>query len=233
MKICKECLIEKGYDEFYTRVGSKDGYRNDCKECFLKKRKEYIITHSEENKIRRKGICSKYYLKNKNNILKRQKSWLEIDENKKKRYEYSKEYSKNNKDRLKEKRLKNKQIKNENERNRKNNDPLYKLTCNIRSSISMYLRINGYNKKSKTQEILGCSFEFFKSYIESKFESWMNWDNRGLYNGELNYGWDIDHITPMSSATSEEEIIKLNHYTNLQPLCSKVNRDIKKDKLYQ
>ena len=25
--------------------------------------------------------------------------------------------------------------------------------------------------------------------------------------------------------------IKLNHYTNLQPLCSKINRDIKKDKL--
>jgi 5-methylcytosine-specific restriction endonuclease McrA len=47
----------------------------------------------------------------------------------------------------------------------------------------------------------------------------------------LNYGWDIDHIIPISSAGSEENIIKLNHYTNLQPLCSKINRDIKKDKL--
>lgn len=77
--------------------------------------------------------------------------------------------------------------------------------------------------------MLGCSFDKFKSHLESKFESWMSWDNYGKYNGELNYGWDIDHIIPISSATTEEEIIKLNHHTNLQPLCSRVNRDIKKD----
>ena len=59
----------------------------------------------------------------------------------------------------------------------------------------------------------------------------MNWDNRGLYNGEFNCGWDIDHIIPISLATTEEELIKLCHYTNLQPLCSKVNRDIKKNNL--
>ncbi len=59
----------------------------------------------------------------------------------------------------------------------------------------------------------------------------MTWENRGLYNGEFNYGWDIDHIIPISFAKTEEDIIKLNHYTNLQPLCSKINRDIKKDKL--
>jgi hypothetical protein len=59
----------------------------------------------------------------------------------------------------------------------------------------------------------------------------MSWENKGLYNGELNYGWDIDHIIPLSSADIEEDIIRLNHYTNLQPLCSKVNREIKKDKL--
>ena len=57
----------------------------------------------------------------------------------------------------------------------------------------------------------------------------MTWDNKGLYNGELNYGWDIDHIIPVSSAINEEGVIALNHHTNLQPLCSKVNRDIKKN----
>ena len=60
----------------------------------------------------------------------------------------------------------------------------------------------------------------------------MNWNNRGLYNGELNYGWDIDHIIPLSSAKTEEEMILLNHYSNLQPLCSKINRDIKRDNIW-
>jgi len=78
---------------------------------------------------------------------------------------------------------------------------------------------------------LGCSFEEFKIYLESKFEDWMTWENKGLYNGYLNYGWDIDHKIPISSATTEEEMIKLNHYTNLQPLCSYTNRYIKRDYL--
>ena len=57
----------------------------------------------------------------------------------------------------------------------------------------------------------------------------MTWDNKGLYNGELNYGWDVDHIIPIDTAVTEDDVIRLNHYTNLQPLCSKINRDIKKN----
>jgi len=59
----------------------------------------------------------------------------------------------------------------------------------------------------------------------------MNWDNRGLYNGEPNYGWDIDHIIPSSTAKTEDELIRLNHYTNLQPLCSYFNRVVKRDNI--
>jgi hypothetical protein len=93
------------------------------------------------------------------------------------------------------------------------------------------LKSKGYKKSLKTIEILGCSFDELKIYLESKFEDWMTWENKGLYDGEFNYGWDIDHIIPLSSAQTEEDVIKLNHFTNLQPLCSKVNRDIKKNKL--
>ena len=60
----------------------------------------------------------------------------------------------------------------------------------------------------------------------------MTCENKGLYNGEIKYGWDIDHIIPLSSAETEEDVIKLNHYTNLQPLCSKLNRDIKKNQIF-
>ena len=97
--------------------------------------------------------------------------------------------------------------------------------------ISRAFNRNGYKKESKTFDILGCTFEDFKNHIETRFEHWMSWDNYGLYNGEFNYGWDIDHIIPISSAKNEEELIKLNHFTNLQPLCSKINRDIKINKI--
>ena len=59
----------------------------------------------------------------------------------------------------------------------------------------------------------------------------MTWENKGKYNGEVNYGWDIDHIIPVSSGMTEEEVVKLNHFTNLQPLCCKINRDIKRDNI--
>lgn len=50
-----------------------------------------------------------------------------------------------------------------------------------------------------------------------------------FYNkGDFKYGWDIDHIIPLSSTESELELIRLNHYSNLQTLCSKINRDIKR-----
>jgi hypothetical protein len=46
--------------------------------------------------------------------------------------------------------------------------------------------------------------------MEAKFVDGMNWDNIGE--------WHIDHIIPLSSAETEQETIKLCHYTNLQPL---------------
>jgi hypothetical protein len=113
--------------------------------------------------------------------------------------------------------------------------PLDKKLKNISRNINRNIRRSFKKKgivKSKTIcEILGCSYQDFKIYIESKFETWMNWNNYGLYNGQLNHGWDLDHIVPKSIAKTEEDILKLNHYTNFRPLCSKTNRDIKKNKL--
>jgi 5-methylcytosine-specific restriction endonuclease McrA len=63
----------------------------------------------------------------------------------------------------------------------------------------------------------------------------MNWDNYGNTCGtELKYNcsWDLDHIVPISYAKTEEEIYILNHWSNFQPLCSKINRDIKKAVLH-
>lgn len=112
---------------------------------------------------------------------------------------------------------------------RRATDPIFKISSLIRTSIGEAFRLNGYGKKTKTNTILGCSFDELKQHLESQFLPWMNWDNHGLYNGELNHGWDIDHIEPLSNAKTEDDIIRLNHYTNLRPLCSQTNRYIKRN----
>jgi hypothetical protein len=118
-------------------------------------------------------------------------------------------------------------------RERRKLDVLFALKSGIVRLIRTSINRGGFTKKSKTVDILGCSYEEFKNYIESKFEPWMTWENKGKYNGHLNYGWDIDHIIPLSSATCEADILRLNHYTNLQPLCSKINRDVKRINIWK
>lgn len=162
-----------------------------------------------------------YRKANKERIAMTSRKWSQ--ENPDKINQAVKNYKRNNPDKAKE-------IYNKSVNKRKANDPLFSLVCRLRSSMSKNLKRFNINKKNRTSDILGCSFEEFKNYLESKFESWMTWENRGLYNGELNYGWDIDHIIPLSSGKTEEEILRLSNFINLQPLCSKINRDIKKGK---
>lgn len=96
------------------------------------------------------------------------------------------------------------------QRDRRAEDPLFKLKCNIRTLICNTISARGHKKSAKAEEILGCSFIEFMSHIESKFLDGMSWKNRHL--------WVIDHNIPIAWAETEEEIIALNHYTNLQPL---------------
>ena len=95
------------------------------------------------------------------------------------------------------------------------NDPLYRLKSNMRSLIHSSFRLRNFIKPSKLENILGCSIEEFKVYIENQFIENMSWENRNL--------WHVDHIIPLASAISLEDIYRLNHYTNLQPLWARDN----------
>ena len=229
----------------------KRKYYKENKERLAKLNKEW----REENKDRVKELNKEYRESNKDKLKEYHKTWSadnkdkttanrekyrSKEETKEKRKKYSKEYHINNQEernnQTKEYYRNNKELvlaMNYNYRNkRRATDDLYKLTGNIRSLINKSVKRNGYTKRSRTHQILGCSYEEFKNHIESLWESWMSWDNYGLYNGTPEYGWDIDHKQPISSAINEESVIALNHYTNLQPLCSYINRDIKKHNLY-
>jgi hypothetical protein len=67
-----------------------------------------------------------------------------------------------------------------------------------------------WNKNGTTVKLLGISYEKAKQHLERQFTKGMTWDNYGE--------WHIDHIYPLAKATTEEELIRLCHYTNLQPL---------------
>lgn len=116
-----------------------------------------------------------------------------------------------------------------------NTDATFRLSNTIRKTMTAAFAncAHGkYTKSDKTENILGASFSELRYILESQFLNWMNWNNYGKYDGAINYGFDIDHIIPISYAKTEEEIYLLNHWSNFQPLCSKVNRDIKKAKVY-
>jgi hypothetical protein len=98
---------------------------------------------------------------------------------------------------------------------RRGSDPMFAMVDRLRNRIATAILRKGYSKTSKTSEMLGCDWNHFMAHLESRFVDGMNWNNRHL--------WHIDHITPLASATSEEELIKLNHYTNLQPLWAEDN----------
>ena len=167
--------------------------------------KEYQKNYRETNKIKIKEYQKKYRENNKEKSKLAQKVWRD-----------------KNKERVKE--IHKKSLK---KRRLLNNE--FRIKTNIRSLVYKAFRRKGYSKTSKTKEIIGCDYAELKTHLEKLWESWMTWENYGLYNGEANYGWDVDHIIPISSAITEEDILKINHYTNLKPLCSYINRCVKKD----
>ena len=180
-----------------------------CTKCKLEK----DFLEFSKNKSKKDGhshICKlcdneknkKYYELNKDN----RKKYFYI--NKEKRAEYHKEYYKKNKEKIIINTI-------EYTKNRINNDSLFKLRRNIKTLIYSKFKNNGYTKNSKTNNILGCTFEEFKIHLENKFTEGMNWSNQGL--------WHLDHIKAISLATTEEEVIALNHYTNFQPLWAEDN----------
>lgn len=99
---------------------------------------------------------------------------------------------------------------------RYHSDPMYALSCRVRSLIRASLKARGFGKRVKTESILGCTVQEFKAHIERQFMPGMSWENRA--------DWDIDHIVPMASARDENDALALNRFTNLRPLWSLDNR---------
>lgn len=217
MKKCSKCKEEKDFIEFHNHKRTKDGYTCRCKECSLNDKKEYY----EKNKDKVKEKVKEYRENNLDKVKKNVKEHYK--KNRETLLEYKKNYHKENKEHLSELNLKyredNKESINECKRkyisNKRKTDSLFKLKENISKLINQSLKNKGFKKEYRSEEVLGCTIQEFKDYIEDRFLEGMFWENHGE--------WHLDHKTPVSWGKSENEIYELNHYTNFQPLWEKDN----------
>jgi hypothetical protein len=231
IKVCNKCNLELTISDFYIKNKDRGTYECGCKKCHYKSRIEYLKEYNSipENINRRKEIQRAYDKKKvleakviRDNLKAEKQRLIDIEiENKRITKKEQQDLIREEKKRIvgykKTDEYKIEQKKKDNERRKErfkfrfNNNPLFALKKRLRTLIRGSFRKSGYtNFKARTEEIVGISFNEFKVYMESKFVNGMNWENRSE--------WHIDHIIPLSSAKSEQELIALSHYTNLQPL---------------
>ena len=96
-------------------------------------------------------------------------------------------------------------------------DPKYELRNNKRQMVRDYMRLDSVDITDPIYQIVGCSPEELRLHLESKFTEGMSWNNYSYY------GWNIDHMKPISLGHTDEELNELCHYTNLQPLWHEEN----------
>ena len=246
-KVCSKCKVEKNVCEFYRDKQKNDGLTSNCKICKnksvqfykqenpekvkLSKQKEYKKNFEKYRKNKQKwnmvnpdymvDYQKKYYNKNKEELLNKNKNYYES--NKDEIIKKQKEYVKNNQEKTlknqKEYRLRNKkkiqEYLNQYKRKRREFDIIFSLKEKLSHRTRQIFKHFTTDKKDKTFDIVGCSPEFLKEHLESQFTDGMSWDNRSE--------WHIDHIIPLSSAKTEDELYKLCHYENLQPLWAEDN----------
>jgi len=192
MKKCYKCGIIKSLSYFNNNKNKKDGKASECKDCKNKIDREYNFKN-------RKPI-KKYTLEEKSLAIKLAK----------------RKYKENNKEKLKIKNreydLRNKEKRNKRIVERRKTDSMFKLKGLLRHRIYEVFRKTRWIKNNGSKALLGAEYEIVKLHIENQFDERMSWDNHGPKT------WHIDHIIPLASATTEEELYKLCHYTNLQPL---------------
>lgn len=151
----------------------------------------------------KKVADKKYRQKNKEYLDKYTKNWYE--ENKEYRKEYLREYREKNIEKIRER-------KRNYEKNRKDNDPLYKLIANFRTAIYTVLKENNMNKYGHYFDILQYSPEELANHLEKQFTDGMTWENYGE--------WHVDHIMPCASFDLSDPVQQRTcfRWTNLQPL---------------
>lgn len=104
-------------------------------------------------------------------------------------------------------------------RDRLQSDPAFRILARSRHRLWEVLKRTGAAKAGKTVELLGCTPEFLKGYIEAQFQPGWTWADWGTL-------FEIDHRMPCSKFDMKDPVQQKEcfHYTNLQPLDKNTNR---------
>lgn len=230
MIICTKCNLEKDDNCFskgqYWCKSCCKQYRLDNKESIKNTRQVYLISKKDIIKEKRDN----YYLNNRDTIIEKQTAYnTEHQEDIKK---YQKQYHLTNKEDLK---AYNKKYQYPYRKKRKIIDPNFRLRLSLSTAIHFSLKRLVSSKHGKSFiKYLPYSMQDLKDYLEKQFESWMTWDNWGIYNpktwddnNQTTWTWQIDHIIPCSNfqyTSMEDQAFKdCWGLTNLRPYSAKQN----------
>lgn len=230
MKICSTCKIEKPLTDYYKHASNNDGHFGECKACCYQRQLKWKrenpdrrrelgrrggLKHYAKNRERLKEEVRKYRAANPDKIKAlNQKLWKANSE----RYRKAgKKWREANKDRIRAYKQGRKAIRAKQIRERRKTDINYKLMCQLRTRLNRALK-RPQKKTHKAVELLGCSIDSFKLYLESKFESGMTWKNCGS-------AWHCDHIMPCAifDLSKPEHQKRCFHFSNIQPLWAEEN----------
>ena len=166
----------------------------------------------EREREKSKARLKARYASRKGEYYEKQKAYR--DKNKEKVFESKRVYRQKNAAKIKLAKQKygveNREKISKNIAKRCANNPLVRMANSMRRSIRRYLDA-GQKGEMSSFEIIGCSKDDLRKHLESKFRDGMTWQNYGKH-------WHIDHIVPLISSKSVDEIKRLCHWTNLQPL---------------
>jgi hypothetical protein len=192
MRTCTKCGLEKTDAEFYVYC------LTHCKACKIEASKTRINSMKEEFKE-----YTKDYQRNNKDKLK-----AANDKYRKKNADKYREWH-----RRKSKTESYRARKRQYMRNRRLTNRQYMLACRVRARQQKFRKL----KPDHTDAVLGCTWAEFTTYIESKFQPGMSWDNQHL--------WHLDHIKPLSWFNLEDpqQYKESAHYTNYQPLWAEDN----------
>jgi len=220
MRVCSCCNLNKSITEY--GLSSRKQINTQCKKCISEVKS--IWSKNNRDKVRANKKRHKQKISERNKLItaaKRLAKQEKLSEARRLRAERIL-FNKQDKERrsIEYKRLvefrktdEYKEVKIQKRRDyekKRMSNPLFafrkKLTNNIRKSLTE----QNYTKDSRAAQILGAEWNTIFEYFNSLFRPGMSWENHGE--------WHIDHIIPLCSANTEEDVLRLNHYTNLQPL---------------